>query len=390
MKQDSQIILVSPSAHYPSHNWPITVALFRALRQKNLNVRIVIFSTGTEPVPPDLEGSVDRVFSQTPRFWRRAVSGKWQERKFSVLTHLYETIMCLLRARKLSRQRHTAAMHFLSGSYWVVVLAALRMKRLRFVYSLYGRILLGSSTGLRGWIRSRLIEWLKKAVASGRLEFTCENDFLRTELVPVLGSHIHTIPYAIDDSEPLPTQAGARQRLNLPPNDKIILFFGTHRREKDYRTALKGCLILPQPPLALFVGKVISSNDPKQIVAECHYPHAQVVDEFVPEQQAKDYFAAADVVALPYEADFSRGSGVLIECCRYLRPMIATATPYLSQFLSCYDCGVSYAAGNADAFGTAAINAFTDPERFRPGLERARNDHSWTVAAEKYNQLYRG
>jgi hypothetical protein len=60
------------------------------------------------------------------------------------------------------------------------------------------------------------------------------------------------------------------------------------------------------------------------------------VDEFVPEESTKFYFAAADAVVLPYEANFSRGSGVLIECCRHLRPMIASATPYFSAFLARY------------------------------------------------------
>jgi hypothetical protein len=74
------------------------------------------------------------------------------------------------------------------------------------------------------------------------------------------------------------------------------------------------------------------------------------VDEFVPEESTKFYFAAADAVVLPYEANFSRGSGVLIECCRHLRPMIASATPYFSAFLARYQCGVNYAPGNSVSF----------------------------------------
>ena len=84
--------------------------------------------------------------------------------------------------------------------------------------------------------------------------------------------HIRLIHYGIDDSIELPSRSEARRELGLPSDEKIILFFGTHRREKDYYTSLKGCLTLPNPPLALFVGKVISTNDPQQVVADCHYP----------------------------------------------------------------------------------------------------------------------
>ena len=66
MTRNAHIILVSPSAHYPAHNWPNTVALMRALRRKNQNVRAVIFSTSTEPVPPDLQDNVAPVAFSVP------------------------------------------------------------------------------------------------------------------------------------------------------------------------------------------------------------------------------------------------------------------------------------------------------------------------------------
>jgi glycosyltransferase involved in cell wall biosynthesis len=388
MTRDSQIILVSPNAHYPSHNWPITVALMRALRRKGRSARIVIFSTGTEPVPPDLQGAVEAVFSRTPRLWRKIVSGKWQERRFAGLMNLCETLTCLFKALKLSRRHANTSLHFLSGSYWVVVLAALGCRRLRFVYSLYGGMLSGPATGIKAWLRPHLKKLLQRAAATGRIDFTCENDFLHEEIKPLLGAHIHVVPYAIDDSEALPSREEARERLDLSPAEKILLFFGTHRREKDYFTPLKGCLSLPDPPLALFVGKVISSNDPRQVVAECGYPKARVVDEFVPEEMAKYYFAAADAAVLPYEANFSRGSGVLIECCRYRCPVIASATPYFSSFLARYQCGVSYTPGNSDSFAEAAGHLLSSGVNFRAGLEQARHDHSWTTAADQYIKLY--
>jgi hypothetical protein len=72
MTQYLQIILVSPNAHYPSHNWPNTLVLMRALHQKGLNVRAITFGTTTEPVPPDLNDSVQPVFSRLPPGWRHA------------------------------------------------------------------------------------------------------------------------------------------------------------------------------------------------------------------------------------------------------------------------------------------------------------------------------
>ena len=201
---------------------------------------------------------------------------------------------------------------------------------------------------------------------------------------------VHVIPYAIDDSEELPSQEDARRRLDLPLKEKVVLFFGTHRREKDYHTSLKGCLALANPPLALFAGKVISANDPRQVAADCHYPNVRVVDGFTPEAMVKYYFAAADVVALPYEANFSRGSGVLIKSCRHLRPMIASATPYFSAFLSRYRCGVTYAPGDSASFAEALGRLLADCAGCRAALEQARHDHSWSASVDQYLKLYGG
>jgi glycosyltransferase involved in cell wall biosynthesis len=270
----------------------------------------------------------------------------------------------------------------------VVVLATFWFKRVRFVYSLYGGILSGPATGLKARLRPHLKNLLQRAAATGRIDFTCENEFLHDEIKPLLGAHIHVVPYAIDDSEALPSREEARRRLELPLAEKVLLFFGTHRREKDYHTPLKGCRTLLQPPLALFVGQVISANDPRQAVADCGYPKARIVNDFVPEEMTKYYFAAADAVVLPYEANFSRGSGVLIECCRHLRPMIASATPYFSAFLARYPCGVSYVPGDSASFADAAGRLLADSTGCPAALAQARRDHSWTAAADQYTRLY--
>jgi glycosyltransferase involved in cell wall biosynthesis len=382
------IILVSPQAHYPSHTWPNTVALMRALRQKGCNVRAVIFSTTTEPVPPDLHGSVEPVFSRLPPGWRQVAAGKWQERRFGALMNWCETVACLFKALRQTRRHSGTVLHFIGGSYWIVVLATLWFKRVRFVYSLYDCMLSGPATGLKARLRPHLKNLLQRAAATGRLDFTCENELLHEGITALVGPHVHVIPYAIDDTEALPSREEARQRLGLPPQEKIILFFGTHRREKDYYTALKGCLGLPQPPLALFVGKVISDNDPKRVAAECGYPNARIVNDFVPEEMTKYYFAAADVVALPYEANFSRGSGVLIECCRHLRPILTSATPYFSAFLQRFKCGVTYTPGDSASFADATRWLLADAAGFRPALEQARRVHSWNVIANQYIELY--
>jgi glycosyltransferase involved in cell wall biosynthesis len=145
---------------------------------------------------------------------------------------------------------------------------------------------------------------------------------------------------------------------------------------------------LSNPPLALFVGKVISENDPHRAVAECGYPKARIIDQFADEAAGRLYFAAADALVLPYEANYSKGSQVLIECCRSLRPMIATATPYFSAFIARYGCGLTFQAGDGVSFGGTTERLLADTSVYAAGLERARHEHSWTVLVDQYIKLY--
>jgi len=390
MKPAFDIFLVSPQAHYPSHYWTDTLALMQALHQRDLRVRTVVFSAGTELIPVNQRERVEPVFHRLPFPWNRLAMGKTQYRRRVKLMFNCETFVCLVKALRMARECANPILHFIGGSFWPILLAVPRFRRLRFVYRLYGGLLPKQARPATASPRSRslLESVLRRALSTGRLDFVCETELIYSEARPVAGPHIRVIPYAVDDQEELPAQEEARRQLGLPATEKILLFFGTHRQEKDYRTALNGCLRLPEPPLALFVGKVISDNDPRLVVTECRYPKARIVDEFVPAEMVKLYFAAADAVALPYEANFSRGSGVLIECCRYLRPMIASATPYFSAFIACYGCGVTFASGDSTSFAGAARLLLANATAYRAALERARHEHSWPVVTNQYLELY--
>ncbi|MDW7979636.1 MAG: glycosyltransferase family 4 protein [Verrucomicrobiales bacterium] len=387
-----KVILVSPQSHYPFHYWSNTAALLRELRRHGVSARAVVFTSDADLMLPEQCAEVLAVFKRLPRWWRKFVLGRVQGRRLASLLFHLETLACLWLAVRVASHSGAEVLHWIGGTHLPVFGAVLLTRRVRFVYSLFGRLTAedSGSGGSRRRLRS-LVEWLVcRAVRTGRLEFVCETELIRQNAARIAGAHAHVIPYAIDTSKPLPDKEVARARLDLPAGERIFLFFGTHRLEKDYRTALRGCLMLPDPPLALFVGKVISANDPRAVVAECGYPKARVVDEFVPDEVAELYFAAADVVVLPYEKNFSRGSGVLIESCRYQRPILVSAAPYLSEFIGRYRCGETFEPGDPKSFAEAARRVLSDLAAYEPGLTRARQDHSWDTVVQQYLALYRG
>lgn len=389
--QGLDIILVSPHAHYPSHYWSNTLALKRALAERGVDTHTVVFSSDTELIQPSTASDVQPAFRTMPSWWRRFATGKTQRSRVKKLLLNFETIACLLKALQLARRCNAPVLHWIGGAHWPVFIAAVTSRHVRFVYSLYGRLVDEKGAhGVRGWGQAVFERLVQRAVRSGRLDFVCETELIRDNAAALVGARVHLVPYAIDTRKPVPEKLIAREQLGLPTDEKIFLFFGTHRLEKDYRTALRGCLLLPELPLALFVGKVISANDPRIVVSECGYPKARIVDEFVTDTLADLYFAAADVVVLPYEENFARGSGVLIESCRYQRPMLVSAAPYLSAFINRYKCGETFEPRNPRSFADAAARLLANPAVYLPGLAQAKHDHSWDVVIEQYIVIYSG
>ena len=182
-----------------------------------------------------------RCFHACRRDGGTRAAGQWQERRFGALMNFCETVACLFKALRLARMHSSSdarryenevgtsrcdvparveraegmspkageisaagrgadgaarrpyqqirqvapsapVLHFIGSSYWIVVLATLWFKRVRFVYSLYGGILSGPATGLKARLRPHLQNLLQRAAATGRIDYTCENEFLHDEI----------------------------------------------------------------------------------------------------------------------------------------------------------------------------------------------------------------
>ena len=81
-----------------------------------------------------------------------------------------ETAACLVKAFLESKSETKTVLHFVGGSYWVVMLGALLFKRFHFVCTVYGPILAGESSGLKGKIRPFLKKFVQRVFATGRLD----------------------------------------------------------------------------------------------------------------------------------------------------------------------------------------------------------------------------
>jgi glycosyltransferase involved in cell wall biosynthesis len=190
-------------------------------------------------------------------------------------------------------------------------------------------------------------------------------------------------------------QLAARQALGLPPNRPIVLFFGLLKPFKGLEVLLRGfpALRLARPDVRLVIaGEPMGARRAVERLID-RLGLGEVVDwrpGFVPQREVSMYFAAADVVALPYLRCSS--SAVLGLAFAHARPVVATAVGALPELVAAAGGGVVVPAGDPAALASALAGLLADAAgTARLGRQAAawsRSHQDWPAIGAATAALY--
>jgi glycosyltransferase involved in cell wall biosynthesis len=132
------------------------------------------------------------------------------------------------------------------------------------------------------------------------------------------------------------TRDEARRQLGVDAAGPVLLFFGFVRDYKglDYLLAAMPAVIVAFPDVRLLVAGEFWKNRAKyeaQIGALEIRAHVTLVDRYIPNEEAPLYFAAANLVTLPYAS--ATQSGVLQMALGFDRPVVATRVGGLADVI---------------------------------------------------------
>ena len=166
---------------------------------------------------------------------------------------------------------------------------------------------------------------------------------MRNELAEEFGignKSVTVVPFGVNDSVPNTdlTSAQARQRLGIPENDRLLLFFGNIGPYKgleflvaafqrlvatnlSYRLIIAGSPRVGSERYLSAIRESIRKNGSRDHVIERI--------EYIPDEENELYFKAADVFVLPYTHIFQ--SGVLLLGYSFGLPVVATRVGSLEQ-----------------------------------------------------------
>lgn len=201
-------------------------------------------------------------------------------------------------------------------------------------------------------------------------------------------------PHPVFDSfgEPGPKEK-ARRNLNLPPGEKIILFFGFIRDYKGLDLLLHALATpkLQEMRIKLLVAGEFYSNEEKYLslirelsLEDRIYLHTK----FIPDGAVANYFNAVDVVVQPYKD--ATQSGVTQIGYYFEKPMIVTGVGGLPEIIPHEKAGLVCEVNPGSIAG--AIHRFYDEdmeEGLTEGAREEKKKFSWETMTQTIMGLYK-
>ena len=184
----------------------------------------------------------------------------------------------------------------------------------------------------------------------------------------------------------------ARKKLNLNPHDKIILFFGLIRHYKGLDILLEALAapeIKNQGVKLLIAGEFYDDkNFYLQLIKKLNLQDCVIVhDKFIPNDEVRDYFCAANLVAQTYRN--ATNSGVTMVGYFYEKPMLVTNVGGLSEIVPNEFCG--YVVENNCALISEKVVDFFANNReneFVKNVKIEKKKYEWTEFINSLLTLY--
>lgn len=234
-------------------------------------------------------------------------------------------------------------------------------------------------------------------LADALIVHTQNNAYELRERYPDIDSQrIHVIPHGPLQGDNVPagaTQELARQKLGLPLDAPVALYFGGIRPYKGLDVLIEAfpqvSQQLPDAWLVIAGRPAEKSDEPNLTPLQKANTRNQVNFDFIPNDQVWQYYLAADVVVLPYRRITQ--SGVLLSAMAHGRASVVTAVGGLPEVVT-ENTGWVVPPEDPPRLAAAIVEALSDRAKSLEKGAAAREDvntrYSWRQIAQQTHDLY--
>lgn len=231
--------------------------------------------------------------------------------------------------------------------------------------------------------------------------FVVHNQTSRNELINVLQvppAKIQVIPHGnyLDTLGHVPSASEARQALHIAEQAKVVLFFGQIKEVKGLDMLIDS---LPEvaasvPEVVLVIAGRPWKNDfsryEQQIDRLGISERCRLHIRFIPDAEVGLFYAAADVVVLPYRHIYQ--SGVVLLAMSYGKAVLVSDLPGMTEIVTDQITGYVFSSGSTAALADALRRLLAADEARHMAAQRAfayvQTHHDWARIAAQTGAVY--
>lgn len=228
---------------------------------------------------------------------------------------------------------------------------------------------------------------------------------MKSELIDQFGvqrTRATVIPFGINNAAPKTclSAVGAKQRLSIREDDKVILFFGRITPYKGIEYLISAFRLVSAKDeryRLVIAGRVDRCEEywstiRKDIFQEVQNGKILLRDEFIPDDETEVYFKAADALVLPYKDIYQ--SGVLFLGQSFGLPVLAADVGSLKEDVIEGETGFVFNPGDSADLARAIEQYFASDlyceltSRRAKIVDSATRRHSWDVVGQMTLNVY--
>lgn len=211
----------------------------------------------------------------------------------------------------------------------------------------------------------------------------------KTKMIP----HGHMIEYVQNEDK-----RKCRKKLGIPQDKVVFLFFGQIKKVKGVDVLLKAILNLRKTcpnAYTIIAGSVWKADftECQEIIENHDLSDCLKTDiRYIPDEEVKLFYSAADVCVLPYTDVYQ--SGVIQLAYGYKKPVIATTLPAFTQFVKENETGFLAVPGDSESLESAMKRAIKNKDHLEQiglmGYEMVKKELNWDDIAKRIiNECYK-
>ena len=178
------------------------------------------------------------------------------------------------------------------------------------------------------------------------------------------------------------TKIQARKKLQIEPEKKVLLFFGFVREYKGLKHLLRAMPHIMDKLENIELMVVGDFDQSRQeymdIISELKIEkYIRLIDGYIPDKEVQQYFAASDLVVLPYES--ATQSGIVQIAFGLEKPVIVTEVGGLPDVVEHGVTGYIVKPCDSKALAEAVVDYYTDnkEESFTEAIRQQAYRFSW-------------